>query len=424
MPESEQQLASTLNTEAFYPHQIVSSLSRLVEEQPDPARLQALQGLPPPTQLLTVISQCYVASLMQEEGRSLQFSVVVTPWRPYGTQLRDWLYFNDSHHDFSAETIRRLAPAASPDKWAIALHGSPPMVVGTVRTVRIPNSTQFMASTEVSLGVRVYGPGHMDIWARSVLLLRVRPGVIETYRKGVWRNNRFIDHMLSDGTSTLRALCERVLPRGGSTAQMLHDSIRLITGVIQRNRHGGTLLFVKAQKPRGALGQLRPKYLVDYRNLLRLAAWDAFRYKQKERSDRARQDRGKLNKSAMRSFGRSVSAKDLPALLDEAVRLVAGLANVDGAVVLDSNGIVLGFGAEILGSDGPLPPIEWVDLKSMNALGPLDFEKKGMRHRSALRFCGFPQALGAIVVSADGSVTLMMRQGEKILVGNVAQGEV
>jgi hypothetical protein len=94
--------------------------------------------------------------------------------------------------------------------------------------------------------------------------------------------------------------------------------------------------------------------------------------------------------------------------IDESIfemsQLLAGLADVDGAVVLTNQLEVLGFGGEIV---GPLPDVVTVrhahDLEATSFdVTPID--EVGTRHRSAYRLCAYePQCL-AIVVSQDGGV--------------------
>jgi len=95
------------------------------------------------------------------------------------------------------------------------------------------------------------------------------------------------------------------------------------------------------------------------------------------------------------------------AALDEAIfevsQLLAGLADVDGAVVITDQLEVLGFGAEIVG----VPDVTTV--RHARDLEATDFhvdgvDRVGTRHRSAYRLCAFEPGCLAIVVSQDGGV--------------------
>ena len=99
----------------------------------------------------------------------------------------------------------------------------------------------------------------------------------------------------------------------------------------------------------------------------------------------------------------------------EMSRVVAGLAAIDGAVVLDKRFVLLGFGAEV-SSEIPAPPRVWRALdtegwrREVNAV-----EDVGTRHRAAYRFVQqHPRGL-AIVISHDGGVSFVAnREGEVV----------
>jgi hypothetical protein len=95
------------------------------------------------------------------------------------------------------------------------------------------------------------------------------------------------------------------------------------------------------------------------------------------------------------------------AALDEAIfeisQLLAGLADVDGAVVITDQLELLGFGAEIVG----VPDVTTV--RHAQDLEATDYhvdnvDRVGTRHRSAYRLCAVEPACLAIVVSQDGGV--------------------
>ena len=101
--------------------------------------------------------------------------------------------------------------------------------------------------------------------------------------------------------------------------------------------------------------------------------------------------------------------------ITEAVRFIACLSAVDGAVVMRQPLELLGFGAEI---SGRLKPVQQV----ARALDPLAAETQmestlgvGTRHRSAYRICHALPGLVAMVVSQDGAMRLMKRSGNQVV---------
>lgn len=105
----------------------------------------------------------------------------------------------------------------------------------------------------------------------------------------------------------------------------------------------------------------------------------------------------------------SEATMNRPWYIDQDLRSVAALANVDGAVVITERLQVIGFGAKIVfaGSDSPSiclfrakPGLQPVENSPLNSVG-------GMRHQSAARFVAMHPECVAIVISQDGSVSLI-----------------
>jgi hypothetical protein len=115
------------------------------------------------------------------------------------------------------------------------------------------------------------------------------------------------------------------------------------------------------------------------------------------------------------------AASDSPKLahLEQTVfewsRLVAQLAAVDGAVVLNKRFALVGFGAEV-STELPSPPRvhRALDVEGQRR-EPRDIEEVGTRHRAAYRFVhGHPEGL-CIVVSQDGNVTFVAKRDQDVV---------
>ena len=109
---------------------------------------------------------------------------------------------------------------------------------------------------------------------------------------------------------------------------------------------------------------------------------------------------------------------DLDEGIFEVGHLMAGLSQVDGALVVDQRFEILGFGAEIAGE---LPPVETVyraaDLEGAQMV-PDHPGSFGTRHRSVFRLCAaYPQVM-AIVVSQDGQVRFVQQQTGRVVYFN------
>jgi hypothetical protein len=192
--------------------------------------------------------------------------------------------------------------------------------------------------------------------------------------------------------------------------QMLRRTIQLVRGA----RHGGLVLLsdVDPDAPPATLEGLRLKYRFErdepthrYRTLLfKILASLA--------------DGTSKETVSWNDFATSANAtlEKLEHAVFEWSRVVANLAAIDGAVVLDKRFGLLGFGAEV---SAELPSPSRV-LRALDSEGHLvradDIESVGTRHRAAFRFVNdHPQAL-AIVISHDGGVSFVSnREGDVVV---------
>jgi hypothetical protein len=88
----------------------------------------------------------------------------------------------------------------------------------------------------------------------------------------------------------------------------------------------------------------------------------------------------------------------------ELSRLVASLAAVDGAVLMNKRLAVLGFGVEV-SADLPSPRSVWRSLDVEGTKRVCDAaESVGTRHRAAYRFVQSHPGGLAVVISHDGAV--------------------
>jgi DNA integrity scanning protein DisA with diadenylate cyclase activity len=93
------------------------------------------------------------------------------------------------------------------------------------------------------------------------------------------------------------------------------------------------------------------------------------------------------------------------ALLDSALNSVGELSAVDGAVVIDENLKLWGFGAKLNFEPAQLDVVRFSPLTNNTSTIPLA-DLGGTRHQSAARFIrSYPTAM-AFIASQDGNVTL------------------
>ena len=106
---------------------------------------------------------------------------------------------------------------------------------------------------------------------------------------------------------------------------------------------------------------------------------------------------------------------DAADLVRDRANLIASLARVDGAVVLSERLRVLGFGAEIVAHAPNLREVIVAEDAEATKIHRRPIEDFGTRHRSALRFCSTHDQVAALVVSQDGDLRAIVRDGPDVL---------
>jgi hypothetical protein len=404
-------------------HDYPPDLARYVE-----ARWPEGRTLPLSSRLFAeALATAYQASMTYEEGRPTRFRLLLTPFDdlpesgvPNEGVLR--LRFDPSR-PLHEDELRRLCPAVpfetaligahveDEDRlriWGIA-HSGPAWLAPTWggRSL-VPNWTYDPI-------VHVTGPGRMAVRCAGKLVGGLERGVIVDAVLDVfdseWLPALFaaqreavrVEHAQLQSIAPSPTLVENSLI-GRVSQHMLRRVIQLVRGA----RHGGMLCIVDEAC---GLHGLRQKYRFGrdepsrrYHTLL-LQILEAV-----------------SNASSKSSVGWSDFALDgSPRLeqLEQAVfelsRLLANLTSIDGAVVLDKQLHLLGFGAEV-SAELPTPRQVWRAIDTEGQQRELDdLENVGTRHRAAYRFVNdHPNGL-AIVVSHDGGVSFVANRAGEIV---------
>ncbi|HET6148812.1 MAG TPA: hypothetical protein VFH68_14845 [Polyangia bacterium] len=409
----------------FGAHAYPPDLARYVEEHwPAGRELWMSSDL-----LREALSVAFQASLTSEEARLARFRLLLTPadalppaGAPNEGVLR--LRFTQSR-PWHADELRRLSPSVSFETSLIGAHAED----GKLRIWGVAHSgPAWLAPTWGGRSlvpnwtydpiVHVTGPGHLAVRCAGKLVGALQRGaLVETMMdvfESEWLPTLFADELervraehatRQTKTSSPTAADQSLVGRVGQ--HMLRRAIQLVRGA----QRGGMILVVDSTPPAqaNALAGLRLKYRFDqdepshrYRTLLlqileRVAAatskpsvgWSDF------------------------ASDASPSLEKLEGAVFELSRLIANLADVDGAVVLDKAFGLVGFGVEV-SADLPVPTRVWRARDTECRERDLDdIENVGTRHRAAYRFVNeHPRGL-AIVVSHDGGVIFVAnRDGE------------
>ncbi|HSY25039.1 MAG TPA: hypothetical protein VK841_23100 [Polyangiaceae bacterium] len=414
-----------------YPRDLAAFALRRWEEleaQANPGPCTPREGaLPPLAALETLISVAYQASLLQEEGRPVKFRLFVGDpgalsidgGPPHGLHR---LRFEKSR-PYDDHEIQRLAPAAKYHRSLIGVRLAEAQrfeIWGVLqsgpRWLQSARGGRMLPSPVPSdaVVIRVPGPGRIAVSLGDVTLAEIRGGQLLVDSMDVFEGallrSRFAHlraGLIAEHERAMRGVSGAPLDpnvAGVVTVQML----KRLVSTIREAHNGGTILFIPREHTRRLIEEersLRIKYAFSdeeprrrYRTLI-LAVL------------RELSVTGAELDPLPAGVGWSTyqgSARPAIAALDEAIlemsQLLAGLSDVDGAVVLTEYFEVLGFGAEI---GGNLPDVTVVrkarDLVDRD-FKTLEVDGVGTRHRSAYRICAHEHGAMAIVVSHDGGV--------------------
>ena len=281
--------------------------------------------------------------------------------------------------------------------------------------------------------VHVTGPGRMEVRKGSEMIGRLDNGALSDASMKVF-DSRWLPAGFASARAELMELHaaarKRAFERDGERwATLDPDLARLIAAqmfkrlvsTVQNFGRGGTVIFVPPERTEEFSGENRyvaVKYRISNGEPRR-----RFRALIVKIMNRLAQAHGSTDGSprAPRTVGwreYQESDDEKIAALEEAIlevaHLVAALATTDGAVMMTKRYELLGFGGEI---SGQLPGVETVR-RALDVEGDLLEEERtenvGTRHRSAYRLCKELPDVLAVVVSQDGDVRFVCRQGDGV----------
>jgi len=422
--------------------ELAELLHKTLQWHCDNPRRLVPSGTPPSVETLTeIFSILFFASLKTEEGRSIQVRVYFVdpndpdPAAPPTIRSDRWRTFPLSKRiPLTVQNLAKFAKAADPWATGIAIHHNDSeglFIWGIVDQV-LHLSTSIVRETLgtyiqagffhavingpadiiVMVGATFVGRLAQDsIFRRQNDCLSTGPvhDLIKGWVKPMW--GRVFRKCAKLGPVTNRALWKEIL---------LDEWIRTVSRIlinIQRQRHGGALLFVGDSK----LTDLRVKYSIDYDRLyegLHLGLHHKIRSEEfdSERESYLKQRNGQLPVDLYWKLEISESdEEDCTGMMTGAVRTVSSFSGVDGAIVLSKDLVALGFGCIITTEDTALQ-IHISEDEEADVTRTVSFESFGTRHGSMIRYCNkHPGALG-FVVSQDGDIRAITRLGDKCVV--------
>lgn len=382
--------------------------------------------LPAPEPLTSFIAGAFQASLLREEDRPVQCHLFLLPAPPPERQPDDQpppdvaaayqvLAFSEPRA-YSAQELRRLSPttqrpgtllAVAPTatgEWAIS---------GLIFATRPWDWTEGPHSTTLlppALSMQVAGPGRLAFFCGPLPVLVLQQGLVGSYGGRDFP----IGWLRAAETETPGT----ELPFSTSDLDLLRQlgsyNLRRCLGRVRAQGHGGMLVLVPeadAARLVGPASLLRPKYRVQHNDF-------GARYRDLSVRILARSKALGLSSWAAYRVSADGELQQLRLQLEQFADLLADLMAVDGALALDKQFGLLGFGVEIA-APAPATPFVYHALDAEGAqLQPEAADSGGTRHRAAYRLCQAEAGCQAIVVSQDGGIRLVRQHEGQVLFWN------
>jgi hypothetical protein len=415
-------------------HAHAGDLARLVQ-----LRWEGAPGLPAPAVLEQLLSVCFQASLLRDEGRPVTFRIAFANPEafpanggPPGGLHRLVL---DEDRPFDQHELRRLAPAAGFHRslvgarigengelkvWGL-IHSGPRWLqeVRGGRRIRQTIPAVLMAA--------VTGPGRVLVSKGTQTMGALADGTLVDVGTDVfsapWLGSLF--HELGSAQMAAHVLSPehsfgphaKLDPAFGP--QLAQHVLRRVVATIRGARHGGTLIFLPTQSARELCADRRI-LAARYRFLDEEPRRRLFSLTVQIMNELARlhlrnptEDGPRVGWAEYEASSDSRLAA-LDEALFEAAHLVGMLAEVDGAVVMTDRLEILGFGAEI---SGALQDVETVE-RSLDLDGTRRVTERadrvGSRHRSSYRLVRHLHGAFVVVVSQDGGVRFVRWQEDNV----------
>lgn len=366
-----------------------------------------------------LVNKAFAASLQSEEGRPVRLQLV------FDVKPRQVTTTFDDPLDYTDNNLVKLAPTIDIGfRWVVVAPEQPGSDTLKIIGISDPELSQLASNPMRVLGgglmshqpnlegmkLSVFGPGcvrietSMEVFELRDCCIRFPFSVstIRYVREWYEEAGQCPDFSALPVDSVVEDAVHWQFRRQADAQQLVRRTWGSILSKVCNARHGGTFLVV-------------PNDVV-------LSTLVRFKYPQKsDRLQAAVQKRasfepGLSNPHYRRSMAGAdlddahFSERDLARMSD----YVASFAAVDGAVVLQRDLTLLGFGAEIV--DTKLPKEHELVEYGKHPHGKPDDKRLtsfGMRHRSACRFCQNVEGAIAFVVSQDGGVYVFCNIGEK-----------
>lgn len=429
-----------------YPRNLFADIERAWNPEPKGNGWPRVD-LPARATLGELLDVCYHASLMSEEGRPIVFRVAlisssapIHPPREQSIPLEPVTrYLLGQPVPFTTGELRRLAPVADPRQVMIAVEE---INEGARSRLQIYGLIDVgMALWEMARHQRISGnsspdalvisstrAGELSVSRGDRPVIRLRGGQVVAPLKSVLYQGPIADFFYDASDELIdEAIRHAALPDSRVRRHEQDDGrdfahVNFLESLLLQTaeqRHGGTLLFVPdhvADNDELLLESVSIKYpLPSTRPRDALLAAMSIRLMHNDLYERLHeQDRVSHNR-----------IEELEALdwnqrqyedsANDAVRFVASLTAVDGAVLLTDKLRIIGFGAEVRFNDLETNMVSLAKNEEGTDASAAPFTTYGTRHRSAFRFVEGMAPAVAFILSQDGGIKAAMFVEDRVV---------
>lgn len=433
---------------AFYPKDLIALLKKKIPTV-EKIRYSKPPNLPSDMELQILLETAFHASLLTEEGRRPGFRIIYISKKEAEKETdmqRTGKYFSneskiiplDSLRPYSVSEINRLAPAAELTRLLICVanyaeSGEKPELfiwglldVGENWWKFIHHETSGGKPPPNFITLTSSNPGELSISAQGEIYFTLKNGnIVQPRMNALWSGtiNDFLQNARKQlYNETVKELGVKKWDEEDKDDDYPHRLynyfLERILFYIREKAHGGTLIIIPNyinKNDTRITDRIIIKYACSYNY-----AWSTLKYSLK--NHRRYYD---LHfplwdgKTAMtvENFRQhhmlSEEDQEIAEGLGDAAQAIASLTSIDGAVLLDDNFSILGFGCEIIATSSSLKEIVVNTRVSPNE--KMTIESFGTRHRAAFRFCSSFEDSIAFVVSQDGGVKAIKRVGSDVV---------
>jgi hypothetical protein len=351
------------------------------------------------TSVENAVLSAFYASMQSDEGRfpcvtlmSYKEDAIPAAYIPLAEPI-----------DVTADQIAKLSHAVSRDSHIFCTAKNGTLKIGGLHVNELYEGREFgyAPSRKANpLKITIRGPGYIEVSCG---------GIANTYNAGI-----LSDETLLYASQAMRRVAESVTAAMQEQGEPMIEAVEIIFNdlikAITRLGHGGIVLFADKQKA---------DYFTTYRQS---AGWSLqfllIQYWRAAAAMAARIAARGLPSSlqAIWTDEEAVIIAARTATLEKAIREIARLSGMDGAIAMNYDCTLFAFNAIINKAENKPASFRFLDDRNMERSYEYITKNRGSRHQACLSYVMTVPNSVAFVVSQDGQVSAFHRVGENTIV--------